>query len=323
MNRSEGQPGQVIAAEEAARDWEDPRLVRALEEYRAALESGLPPERRAFEARYPDIGPALAECLDGLDFVHRAAANLSGTGAEPAADVPEVADALPGAAPLGDFRIIRQLGRGGMGVVYEAEQLSLGRRVALKVLPFAATLDGRQLQRFRTEATAAANLHHPHIVQVYAVGCERGVHYYAMQFIEGQTLAEVIEELRCEKRVEDGRSKVEDGGLKIAQTVQQQKPDDETRPSALPSSILHLPSSDFFRTVARLGIQAAEALEHAHSLGVVHRDIKPANLLVDVRGNLWITDFGLARLPTNAGLTLSSDVLGTLRYMSPEQALAK
>ena len=93
---------------------------------------------------------------------------------------------------LGDFRILREVGRGGMGIVYEAEQISLRRRVALKVLPFAATMDPKQLQRFRNEALAAASLHHEHIVPVHAVGCERGVHYYAMQFIDGHTLANLI-----------------------------------------------------------------------------------------------------------------------------------
>src|SRR5204863_7068606 len=97
---------------------------------------------------------------------------------------------------LGDYRVIREIGRGGMGVVYEAEQVSLGRRVALKVLPFAAALDARQLQRFKNEAQAAAHLHHTNIVPVYAVGCERGVHYYAMQFIDGQTLAALTDEWR-------------------------------------------------------------------------------------------------------------------------------
>src|SRR6516162_4229003 len=99
-------------------------------------------------------------------------------------------------APLGDFRIVREVGRGGMGIVYEAEQISLARRVALKVLPFAATMDPRHLQRFQNEARAAASLEHPHIVPVYGVGCERGVHYYAMKFIDGQSLAEVVHELK-------------------------------------------------------------------------------------------------------------------------------
>src|SRR6188472_3440488 len=102
----------------------------------------------------------------------------------------------PPLSQVGDFRIVRQVGRGGMGVVYEAEQLSLGRRVALKVLPFAAALDPRQLRRFRNEALAAAHLNHPHIVPVYGVGCERGVHYYAMQLVEGQTLAELVRRLQ-------------------------------------------------------------------------------------------------------------------------------
>src|SRR5262249_38938187 len=102
----------------------------------------------------------------------------------------------PELGELGDFRLVREVGRGGMGVVYEADQLSLRRRVALKVLPFAAALDARQIQRFQVEAQAAACLHHPHIVPVHGVGCERGVHYYAMQLIEGQSLAAMIAESR-------------------------------------------------------------------------------------------------------------------------------
>ena len=97
---------------------------------------------------------------------------------------------------LGDFRILREIGRGGMGVVYEAEQISIGRHVALKVLPFAAMLDKQQLNRFKNEARAAGTLDHPNIVSVFSVGTERGVHYYAMQLIEGQSLAELIAELR-------------------------------------------------------------------------------------------------------------------------------
>src|SRR5262249_48733918 len=102
----------------------------------------------------------------------------------------------PLACTLGDFRIIREVGRGGMGIVYEAEQMSLQRRVALKVLPFAGAMDSRQLQRFKNESLAAAQLHHTNIVPVHYVGCERGIHFYAMQFIEGHSLADMIAELR-------------------------------------------------------------------------------------------------------------------------------
>ncbi|MEM9658603.1 MAG: protein kinase, partial [Planctomycetota bacterium] len=110
------------------------------------------------------------------------------------------ADAEAGkpARQLGDFRILGALGRGGMGPVYEAEQISMGRRVALKVLPFAALAGGHALQRFRNEVRAAAALDHPHIVSVYSVGEERGVHYYSMQLIRGQSLAQSIEQIRSE-----------------------------------------------------------------------------------------------------------------------------
>ena len=161
------------------------RVLRVLEGYLAELEGGAPPHRDELLARHPDLADLLAEYLDKLDQLHEAAAGLRAS--------PE-GEELPLAPPevcgrLGDFDIRREVGRGGMGIVYEAEQLSLGRRVALKVLPFAATLDPRQLQRFHNEARAAAGLHHTNIVPVFFVGCERGVHYYAMQLIDGQDLA--------------------------------------------------------------------------------------------------------------------------------------
>jgi serine/threonine protein kinase len=282
---------------------DDPRVVAALREYLAALENGERPDRAAFLARHSDIAGALSECLDGLDFVH--SAGRSG----PAQSSHALDGLVQAGTPLGDFRIIREVGRGGMGVVYEAEQLSLGRRVALKVLPFAATMDPRHLQRFQNEARAAACLQHPHIVPVHAVGCERGVHYYAMQFIDGQSLGQVIEVLRASKELNHRDTE-----------------NTEKRQQTAVSSLCPLwlcGSNDFFRRIAEWGIQAAEALEHAHSVGIVHRDIKPANLMIDSHGSLWITDFGLARTAADAGLTMTGDVLGTLRYMSPEQALAK
>jgi serine/threonine protein kinase len=284
---------------------EDPRVTRALEEYLAAVRSGRRPERRAFLAGHADIAEELADCMEGLEFIQSAAPHLQ-------RHVNEVPDSLP-ANPLGDYRIVRELGRGGMGVVYEAVQLSLGRRVALKVLPFAAALDQRQMQRFRNEAMAAAHLSHPHIVPVYAVGCERGVHYYAMQLVEGQPLTALIAGLR------------EGHGATTGPAAPAAEAGAETAPAAaagLSTERSHR-SPAFVRAAARLGVQAAEALEHAHQTGVVHRDIKPANVLVDARGHLWVTDFGLAQIRGGADLTLTGDLVGTLRYMSPEQALAK
>jgi serine/threonine protein kinase len=292
-------------------DADDPRVVEAVEEYLAELEAGQRPERHGFLARYAEIAPVLADCLDGLQFVHAVSPSLHRAGD------PEEARR----DPLGDFRIVREIGRGGMGLVYEAVQLSLGRRVALKVLPLLAALDSRQLQRFHNEAQAAAQLHHSNIVPVYAVGCERGVHYYAMQFIEGQSLAALIADARG-AREEKKADQAE--GADAAVTGEMQDSTAPAGPAALRAR--HAPRAPrraLFQAVARLGLKAAEALEHAHQLAVVHRDIKPANLLLDERGNLWVTDFGLALFQSDAGLTMTGEVLGTLRYMSPEQALGK
>ncbi len=291
-------------------DLDDPRVIAALDEYMAALEAGQKPDRDAFLARYAEVAGALAACLDGMEALHEASSE-----GQQATGPCLPAGWQPG-APLGDFRILREVGRGGMGVVYEAEQLSLGRRIALKVLPLAATLDPRHLQRFRNEARAAAQLHHPHIVPVYYVGSERGVHFYAMQFIEGQSLAEVIEGLR------EARESVGCGARRSLPTPRPTPHDCPTvadSVAALATAYSH-GGAAFYRTVARLGIQAAEALEHAHEFGVIHRDIKPGNLMVDARGHLWVTDFGLSQFQADAGLTQTGDLLGTLRYMSPEQA---
>jgi eukaryotic-like serine/threonine-protein kinase len=273
---------------------DDPRLLAVLEEYISEIEAGRRPDRRELLARHPEIAGELSACLQGLSFVNSAVVELAAT----AADDGGAGNAFAGdadsplAQPLGDFQLIRQIGRGGMGVVYEATQLSLNRRVAVKILPFTAALDEKHLRRFKNEAQAAAQLHHTHIVPVYSIGCERSVHYYAMQLIDGQSMADVIRDLRRDKE-----------------------------PAAAGLTSLRASNRpEYFRRITRWGVQAAEALDYAHRLGVVHRDIKPANLLIDRRGGLWITDFGLAQFYGQSGLTQSGDMLGTLRYMSPEQA---
>src|SRR5262249_42665398 len=163
---------------------------------------------------------------------------------------------------LGDFRILREVGSGGMGIVYEAEQISLGRRVALKALPFAATMDPRQLQRFQNEARAAASLEHPHIVPVYGVGCERGVHYYAMKFIEGQTLAALIDAQRQTAEPRTQRSGVSGNGGEPQTPLGWARGSDTTSPLAALTTQRGPRDAAAFRQIAEWGIQAAEALEH-------------------------------------------------------------
>ena len=284
---------------------------------------------------------------------------------------------------LGDFRIVREVGRGGMGIVYEAEQVSLGRRVALKILPQQLLSNQKQRKRFQREAKAAARLHHTNIVPVFGVGEQEGLHYYVMQFIRGLGLDEVIVELtrlRSESKagcqtagpdeplaVTASRQLKHGGDLSAADMAdvlltghfdrsdlvrELSGGDGDSERSALtppPSTIealgetavgrlsetaagtgfVGLPgrSSDspgsskkfYWESVARIGLQTAQALQYAHDQGIVHRDVKPANLLFDTRGTVWITDFGLAKAADQQDLTNSGDVLGTLRYIAPEQ----
>ncbi len=319
---------------------DDPRIAEALEAYLSECKGRPKPRKEEFLRRYPDIASELRVSLDALDFIQSTAQHLT---------IPVESEMLPEKTNIGDYRIIREVGRGGMGIVYEAEQISLGRKVALKVLPFAAALDPRHRQRFQVEAQAAAHLQHKHIVPIHAVGCEKGVHFYAMQFIDGQSLATVIRDLRklrsdpddaafgvLDDPSADGPTSVPAESLSLVLGATQDDPpaDGPAAAPELPSTDSHLsigavtggPShwgASFIRAVAKLGVQAAEALDHAHSLGVIHRDIKPANLMVDRRGQLFITDFGLARFEDDLGLTRTGDLLGTLRYMSPEQAAAR
>ncbi len=314
------EPTTEVIARPAA-DLDDPRVLQALEEYQAALDAGLCPGRADFLARYADVAGALAECLDGLDLVRSAASDL-----HPA---PAVAIAVP--AVLGDFRILREVGRGGMGVVYEAEQISLGRRVALKVLPAAAALDDRQRRRFENEARAAAHLQHPNVVPVFAVGTEGGVPYYAMPLIDGPTLAQVIDHLRL-VRSRDAKPGARTrtapterpGRTGTASAATTDRPDDaptrEFSSAPYEAAGLMTRGADYCRAAARLAVRAAEGLAHAHEQGVVHRDVKPSNLLLDARGQVWVADFGLALVSGDVRLTRTGDVVGTLRYLIPEQA---
>ena len=238
----------------------DIEVARILDAYLAQVDAGEAPSREEFFFQHPDHAARLRECLDGLDLLSNERTETK----------------LP--AMFGDFQIRGELGRGGMGVVYEAYQTSLDRIVALKVMRF-GSVDSKNLERFQREAETAAGLHHTNIVPVFATGCEGDTSWYAMQLIDGESLAQRI-----------------DNAYRSA------------NPTLVP-----------IEEVIDVGIQAGEALDYAHKRGVVHRDVKPANLIVDKQDVVWLTDFGLARRLVDLGTTATGALLGTPRYMSPEQ----
>ena len=320
------------------------RLADILDSYLVSLEQGVPLDLERIKTENPELAGPLREYLEGLAILQNEGAELQIDRSTPSFRPDE--STVPVAKQLGDFELIREVGRGGMGVVYEARQTSLDRLVALKVLPFAAMLDEKQIARFENEARAAAQLHHPNIVPIHGVGSDRGVHFYAMQLINGQSLQQIIRELRDDGAAlqqEDGRdASSQSPGL--SRTVLDMGQDircEETRSFSpgtdsdrtikvnLDSGELQggsglssrrVRSTPYIESIVRLIVQAADGLHAAHQYGVIHRDVKPSNLMLDEAGKLWITDFGLARFQTDNSVTRSGEILGTLHYMSPEQA---
>ncbi len=295
------------------------RLARILDNYLVAIEQGECISPEELLTRHPEDAAQLRGYLSGLNLFHAVAVapgQVLGGVAKSDIGVP------PALRTIGDYRLVREIGRGGMGVVYEAWQVSLRRRVALKVLPFTSAHDAKQIGRFKNEAQAAAQVQHPNIVPVFAIGEENGVHYYVMQFIEAQSLTSLLGALRTgSTRASDAT--VPNNALTYnSQRIGSRCESTATHVSGIDTSLPMRASetADHICVVARLGIQAAEALNAAHDYGIVHRDVKPSNLLLDDQGKLWVTDFGLARCRENQGLTRTGDVLGTMRYMSPEQA---
>ena len=289
------------------------QLAGVLEAYLVELEQGNARDQQSLLDAHPEMADELRPYLESLQLLHGAARDMRSAKVV-MATAPDLGASETTGRQIGEYKIVREIGRGGMGIVYEAHQKSLNRRVALKILPFAAVLDERQIARFRNEAQAAAQLHHPHIVPVFAVGQEQGVYFYAMQFIDGQSLEQAIDELRQDARDRGEQSTRAAGAVNGSTTTER------FQALSMLSSQRSARPSEFFRMVARLGKESSEALQHAHEHGILHRDIKPSNLLVDHCGKLWVTDFGLARIQSDSGMTLTGDVVGTLRYMSPEQA---
>ncbi len=331
------------------------------EEFVERYRRGERPPLSEYAARYPELAAEIRDLFPALVMMEQIAPD-SEAGSLAAFPVSVRGRPVEHPERIGDYRILREIGRGGMGVVYEAEQVSLGRHVALKVLPPQFLLDERQQKRFEREAKAAARLHHTNIVPVFGIGEENGLHYYVMQFIAGLGLDEVLDELKRLRPSGGGlpMPSRREGGLQVSprqvsavEVAQSLVSGEFRRPAgreeesatspaaacatlpgrlsdtyALSASAEALPASSgvvgptrrptYWQSVAHIGAQVAAGLEHAHQQGVLHRDIKPANLLLDVRGNVWITDFGLAKSADQENLTASGDVVGTLRYLAPE-----
>src|ERR1700722_419792 len=219
---------------------------------------------------------------------------------------------------LGDFEIVREVGRGGMGVVYEARQVSLNRKVALKVLAAGFGLTSAAVARFHREAEAAAKLHHTNIVPIYATGEQDGTYFYAMEFIEGASLDRVLRQIRQERERTSKGSPGTTGPAPEAPSMASESARTTAFVEKTPvasssgdSSSALSSGSGYFDTVARMIADVADALDHAHQHAVIHRDIKPSNLLLCGDGRLSVNDFGLARMLEKPGMTMTGEFVGT------------
>lgn len=362
----------------------DDPLGAVIESFLERFRRGERPAITELVARYPELASRIRELIPALvelEQLGAVSADLGESRGSPPGSGRMGFHSSHGPVPdrMGDYVILRPIGGGGMGMVYEAEHLALRSRVALKVMHPRFRADARYLRRFHDEAQLAAGLHHTNIVSVFDYGEQNGVCYYAMPFIQGQPLDRILADiarLREAERAGNARSGGDSQtsplgpgegppivapapapalapaqGLltgryaepgDIAATAMAMDVDDPSPPdcrteaidlagkasevgaqdagSSLSSSTLSGSAAPrYHREIARIATQVAEALEYAHRRGVLHRDIKPSNLLLDAMGNVWITDFGLARMEDSEGITQSRELVGTLRYMAPER----
>jgi eukaryotic-like serine/threonine-protein kinase len=393
------------------------RLGAILETFLARYRQGERPSVPEFVNRHPELAEEVRELLPALVEMEQLGSHAGE--ADSACQASSRADAVERAPlhgsrrlpeRLGDYRILRKIGSGGMGVVYEAVRESLHSHVALKVMHARFRGDQTYVRRFHTEASSAARLHHTNVVSVFDYGKHDGVYYYAMQYIAGHGVDRILDDVRRLRGGERDRaspasadvvrlpwmtqSEAQHGGERdpesdrviessprpvalglldgrcgadpVVGVTNAATPDDPattgevdsqpvdaiestrsgrfellsnpaddgwqsparaleetslpgTGPSSGSSSLTGKTEDRYFREVARLVAQAADALAYSHERGVLHRDIKPSNLLIDATGTLWVTDFGLAKFEGDEDLSRSQDLVGTLRYMAPER----
>ena len=303
MNRN----GQISNENNHVESLREERLAKIIAEFADRVNAGEAIDAQDILIAHPDLAHDLAPALDALDALKPSAIE------EPL-------------GTFGDYTLRRRIGRGGMGVVYDAWEKSMNRQVALKVLPAGVAADNKSFARFVREAQVSGNLHHPNVVPVYGMGVKERTPYYAMEYVEGETLGQIL----SQRGNVPGTDSMERVRTQIISLLCRNKMASEATVSGMGRTIgdsAERPSVEtddsrvaYCTRLAAAFANVADGLEHAHSKGVIHRDIKPSNLMLDYAGRLRILDFGLARLEGQDALTMTGDFLGTPLYMSPEQA---
>jgi serine/threonine protein kinase len=292
---------------ESTLDDRDP-LERLAADFMGRRRRGETPSVTDYAARYPELAAEIEDLFPTIALMERLKTHKEG-GRRPRVSLGPIR-----LERLGDFRILREIGRGGMGIVFEAFQESLGRQVAVKVLPRQLLLDPKHLARFHREAQTAARLHHTNIVPVFGVGEQDGFHYIVMQLIRGAGMDAILARLR---QPEPAAGTTDSECDSTTTSIKISREADAVRPVA---GLAEGPTNPrYFRGIAAIGRQVADAIHYAHGHQTLHRDIKPANVLLDEQGVAWVTDFGLAKAMEQDQLTQTGAMVGTLRYMAPEQ----
>lgn len=274
-------PSSYFAEASAVSNDKEYIIADVCDDYFARLDRGEFPVLEDYIRQYPDLSQEIRGAVQALMLIH-ASGDPSGSGVKAALLRPEI----PG------FVIGSEIGRGGVGVVYDAKQIKDNRRVAIKILKPQGHTSSTIRERFLREAEVSSRLDHPNIVRCFGSGCVGEDAYMTMEFIDGHNFNQVFECLVKGKESEQTDVSLRKAASELAD----------------------------YRKLAEFGADVASALSFAHGQRVIHRDIKPANLLVDKNGRAWVADFGLAKIfHDDDNLSRTGDMIGTPRYMSPEQ----
>jgi eukaryotic-like serine/threonine-protein kinase len=316
----------------------------ALGEFCSEWTEGAETDADAFCCRHPDLLPELRQRIDEFIFAAEGLRSLGCDSQDAAGSRSESSLEIPTSGrTFGDFRLLREIGRGGMGVVYEAEQVSLGRTVAFKLLASSLSLQFEAVERFRREARAMARIRHPGIAQIYEVGEEGDARFLAMEFVEGCPLHRIIDALREDGLKEPNSRVFREAVSRLAhRTTSVRKTacfpsEDEDRGNDrgnagrgdeigtdsedsrdLHSSLLATCRS-YVEAVCRVVLQVAETLDVVHRAGIIHRDVKPSNILLRPDGRAVLTDFGIAFTEDARPVTVTGDFVGSPHYVPPER----